>query len=104
MLHVIATIELHPGRREEFLAEFGKVVPSVRAEAGCLEYTAATEVATDIPAQAAVRPDVVVVIEKWRDLNDLKAHLAAPHMAAYREAVRAYVANVNLSVLQTVQE
>ena len=35
MIHVIATIEVAPGRREAVLAEFHKIVPLVRAESGC---------------------------------------------------------------------
>jgi len=38
MIFVIATIEVKPGKREAFLAEFNKNVPNVRAEKGCLEY------------------------------------------------------------------
>jgi quinol monooxygenase YgiN len=37
MIHVIATIGLQKGQREAFLQEFRRVVPLVRAEAGCLE-------------------------------------------------------------------
>jgi len=38
MIHVIATIELAEGKRQAFLAEFRKLVPLVKAEAGCLAY------------------------------------------------------------------
>ena len=34
MIHVIATIEVQPGRRAAFLAEFHRIVPLVRAAAG----------------------------------------------------------------------
>src|SRR5690606_8212723 len=30
MIHVIATVELHPGTRDKFLAEFRKLVPEVK--------------------------------------------------------------------------
>ena len=38
MIHVIATIEVTAGRRNDLLAECRKIVPLVRQEAGCLEY------------------------------------------------------------------
>ena len=38
MIVVLASIELNPGKREEFLAEFRRIVPLVRAERGCQEY------------------------------------------------------------------
>jgi quinol monooxygenase YgiN len=100
MIFVIATIELADGKREAFLKAFHDNVPNVLAEDGCLEYTPAADVATDIAAQPAPRENVVTVIEKWRDLAALQAHLAAPHMAAYREQVKEMVRGATLHVLE----
>lgn len=100
MIHVLATVDLVPGRREAFLAEFRQVVPLVRAEAGCLEYGPAVDLATGLAAQGPVRPDTVTVVEKWESLEALRQHLAAPHMAAYRQRVKDLVASVKLQVLQ----
>jgi quinol monooxygenase YgiN len=100
MIHVIATIELIEGKRQAFLAEFRQVVPLVRAEAGCLEYGPTIDVATDIAAQVPPRDNVVTVVEKWQSLQALQAHLAAPHMAAYRGRVKDFVSSVKLYVLQ----
>lgn len=102
MIHVVATIELQPGTRPAFLAEFQQVVPSVRAEDGCLEYGAAVDLPTKLAAQPPAREDVVVVVEKWRDVPALEAHLSAPHMNAYRERVRGYVVRSVLHVLRPV--
>jgi quinol monooxygenase YgiN len=102
MVHVIATIELAPGVRERFLAEFQRIVPDVRAEDGCIEYGAAVDCPTSIPAQPPIRPDIVVVVEKWRDVGALEAHLAAPHMTAYRGRVTDLVTSVELQVLDPV--
>jgi quinol monooxygenase YgiN len=100
MLHVIATIEVVEGKRAAFLAEFRQLVPLVRAEDGCVEYGAAIDVPTAIPAQAPVREDTVVVVEKWATLDALQAHLAAPHMAEYRQRVAGLVRSVSLQILQ----
>ena len=102
MVHVIATIELNPGVRERFLGEFQRVVPDVHAEDGCLEYGATVDRPTAITAQPPVRPDVVVVVEKWRDVAALEAHLAAPHMTTYRSRVKDLVTSVQLQVLEPV--
>ena len=99
MIHVIATVELHPGTRDRFLHEFALLEPLVRAEDGCLEYGAAVDVASGLPVQASLRPDVVIVIEKWTTLEALMAHLAAPHMKGYRERVTAHVIGTTLQVL-----
>ena len=102
MIHVIATIEIAPGKREAFLAEFRRVVPLVRAEAGCLEYGPAVDVASGLAGQGPPRADVVTVVEKWESLDALRAHLGAPHMLEYRGRVKDLVAGVRLQVLQPV--
>jgi len=43
--------------------------------------------------------NVVTIIEKWDSLEDLKTHLSAPHMLAYKENVKDIVDRVSLKVL-----
>lgn len=100
MIHVLATIQIHHGRRRDFLAELGQIVPLVQAEEGCLEYGPAIEFESRIPVQAAPRPDVVTIIEKWRDIDALTAHLSQPHMVEYRLKVRDLVDWVDLRILE----
>ena len=100
MIHVIATIELNAGTRDEFLKHFHAIVPAVHQEQGCLEYGPTVDVATGIAAQDGPRDNGVVVVEKWESVDALKAHLAAPHMQEYREKVKGLVARTTLHVLQ----
>jgi len=100
MVHVVATIELVDGKREAFLQEFHKLVPMVYAEVGCHEYGPYLDEETDIEAQGGARPNVVTVLEKWKDLPSLKAHLAAPHMGEFRERVKDMVSSVKLQILK----
>lgn len=102
MIHVLATIELRPGTRDAFLAEFRKIVSPVRAEDGCLEYGSAVDVPAALGVATASRPDVVVVVEKWASVEALQAHLVAPHMQAYRPRVKEFVERVSLQVLEPV--
>jgi quinol monooxygenase YgiN len=99
MIFVIATIEVKPGKREAFLAEFNKNVPNVRAEKGCVEYGPTIDAKTDIKAQIPLRENVVTIVEKWESLQALHAHLVAPHMATYRERVKDYVVGATLQIL-----
>lgn len=99
MIHVIATITLQPGTRSAFLEHFHRFERLVRAEDGCIEYGAAVDMASSLSAQPALRPDVVVVVEKWSNLDALRAHLDAPHMTVYRVAVRDLVVETELRVL-----
>ena len=99
MVHVIASIHVKPDCKSKFLDIFKANVPAVKAETGCIEYRPTVDVETGFAAQR-LEPDVVVIIEKWSSLDALKAHLATPHMAAYREKVKTLVSNVSLKVLQ----
>lgn len=100
MIHVLATIELHPGMRAQWLDSFRLVMPKVHAEDGCLAYEACVDVESGLAAQAAIGPDRVLIIERWRDLAALKAHAAAAHMGEHRARVKAYVKATSLQVLQ----
>lgn len=99
MIYVIATVEVKAGKREAFLAEFHKNMPNVRAEKGCIEYGPTVDATTDIKAQIPLRENVVTIVEKWESLQALHAHLAAPHMAVYRERVKDIVVGVTLQIL-----
>lgn len=102
MIIVIATVFSSPGRRADLLSEFNKVVPLVRQEAGCLEYGPAVDVETSLSAQLEPHPDRFVVCEKWESLEDLEAHLIAPHMLEYRARAKGLVDRVEIQVLQPV--
>ena len=101
MIHVLAEIRLAPGARERFLAEFRLLEPLVRAEAGCLEYVGTVDTKTAIAAQAPLRDDVVMVIEKWETEAALSAHLDAAHLIEYRKRVKGLVAGTLIHVLSS---
>jgi len=71
MIHVIAEIEVQPGKRDEFLRQFHQLVPQVLQEEGCLEYGPA-----------------------------LERHLLAPHMVQYRSQVKDLVVHTQIRVLE----
>lgn len=98
MIYVVATIDLNPGTRAAFLAEFKKNVPLVLAENGCISYAPAIDAETGFPSQFKTGPDRVTVIEQWASVEALKAHAAAPHMKTYRAAVKDYVKGLELRV------
>ena len=100
MIHVIATIEVQPGKRSEFLTQFHWVVPLVRAEDGCIEYGPAVDVQSPLAVQPPVRPNTVIVVEKWASMDALIAHTKAPHMNEYRQRVSEFVKSVSLQILE----
>ena len=100
LIHVIATIALREGCRKRFLAVFKANVPNVLAEEGRLGYCPTVDIDSGIPVQVPRRESVVTIVEAWTDLAALHRHLAAPHMAAYREQVKELVSGVTLQVLE----
>ena len=99
MINVIATINLKPGTRTEFLKIFNANVPAVLAEDGCSEYFPAIDVDADLAAQSKDE-NAVVVIEKWESLAALHAHLEAPHMVEFRKSAGDMIEGISLKVLQ----
>ena len=99
MIHVLAVITAKPGLRNTILESFRANVPAVLAEDGCIEYGAATDAEGALGIQTKYGPDTFVVIEKWRDMNALKAHAAAPHMAAYGAKTREHIAGRLIHIL-----
>ncbi len=100
MIHVIAVITAKPGQRETILALFRANVPAVRAEKGCIEYGAAIDADPALPFQTKWGPETFLVVEKWESMDALKAHAAAPHMAAYGAKTKEHVASRVIHILQ----
>lgn len=99
MIHVLAIITAKPGMREAILTEFRANMPAVHAEQGCIEYGPAIDAEGMGKIQTPFGADTFVVIEKWESMDALKAHGAAPHMAAYAAKTREMIASRVIHVL-----
>jgi quinol monooxygenase YgiN len=99
MIHVVAVITAKPGKREDILQHFRANVPAVRAEKGCIEYGPAVDAVPAPPMQTPFGADTFVVLEKWETMDALKAHAAAPHMAAYAAKVKDLIASRVIHIL-----
>jgi len=99
VIHVIAIITTKPGLRDAVLKEFRANMPAVHAEEGCIEYGPAIDAEGIGAIQTAFGPDTFVVIEKWESPAALKAHGAAPHMAAYGAKTKEMIASRVIHVL-----
>jgi len=102
MIHVVAIITAKPGQRETILKAARENLAAVRAENGCIEYGPVVD--ADAGAfQAPLGPDTFVVIEKWADMDALKAHGVAPHMKAFGAKIKDLVANRAIHVLTSAE-
>jgi quinol monooxygenase YgiN len=103
MIHVVAIITAKPGQRENILEAARANVPAVRAEDGCIEYGPTIDAEGLGGFQTKFGPDTFVVMEKWRDAQALKAHAAAPHMAAYGAKVKDMISSRVIHVLSPAE-
>lgn len=99
MIHVIAIITAKSGMRDAILKEFRANMPAVHAEKGCIEYGPAIDTPDMGRIQTQLGADTFMVIEKWESPEALKAHAAAPHMAAYAAKTKDMIANRVIHVL-----
>ena len=103
MIHVIAIITAKPGQRATILEAARANLAPVRAEDGCIEYGFTVDAEGLGSFQTKFGPDTFVFIEKWRDPQALKAHAAAPHMAAYAGKVKELIASRVIHVLSPAE-
>ena len=99
MVHVLAVIATKPGMREKVLETFNANVPAVRAEDGCIEYGATVDHHDAGDVQTKFGDDTFVVVEKWASLDALKAHMVAPHMAAYGAKIKDMMADRRIHIM-----
>ena len=99
MIHVIADITAKPGKREEILKHARANLAAVRAEKGCIEYGPVIDADNALPFQTKLGPDAFMVVEKWESMDALKAHAAAPHMAAYGAKTKEMIASRVIHIL-----
>jgi quinol monooxygenase YgiN len=99
LIHVIAVITAKPGKRSEILQHFRANVPNVHKEKGCIEYGAAVDAEHALGFQTKWGAETFLVIEKWESMDALKAHAAAPHMAAYGAKTKELIASRVIHIL-----
>ncbi len=99
MINVLASIHIKEGRLSEFLEIFKSNIPNVLKEKGCMEYVPTIDLPTGLPPQE-LDDNVVTIIEKWESLEDLQAHLSAPHMVAYGKTVKDIVDKLSIKILE----
>ena len=93
MIYVIARMELNEGCKDAILKVLETTVPLVLKEEGCIMYTPCLE------ADEENQEKYLTIVEAWENREVHKAHLAAPHMAEFREAVKDLRKNSSVKVL-----
>ena len=89
MYHIYVTYTAKPGTREEFLEQIAALGlrQAVLAEEGCLGYDY---------YRAVDDPDVLMLVELWKDRAAQQLHLTLPHMQALPPVKEQYVLETKL--------
>jgi quinol monooxygenase YgiN len=88
MVQLIITVMTRPGRAADYVAAFRELAPRVRLEKGCLEYDIYLDL-DDPRFDNEVRPDTVVLCEKWENIETLQRHTrSSAALVEFRHAVK----------------
>lgn len=103
MIHVLAFASIKPGMIDKALEVYRVLAPKVLAnEPGCLEYSPTTDFDFGLPNQEK-DPNMVVITERWKSIDDFRAHVAGPaHVAEFRAAIKEYMEKTTLKITQDV--
>jgi len=75
MVVITGTVRIREGALEAARPVMEAVLTASRAEKGCVHYAYAVDV---------LDPTVIHITEQWESEEDLRAHLATPHVALWR--------------------
>ena len=101
MIHVLAFVSIKPGMLDKALDVYRILVPKVMAnEPGCLEYSPTTDFDLGLANQEK-DPNMIVITERWKSIDDFKAHIAGPaHVVEFRAAIKEFLEKTVLKITQ----
>lgn len=95
MLTVIAKIPVKEGKMDEALAAFGELIAKVASEEGTVLYSLNRDKA---------QPDVLVVVEQYKDKAALDVHSSSPHFKAFFAAAGAFIGGKpEMSIMEQIK-
>jgi quinol monooxygenase YgiN len=78
MIIVEGSARIPEGAWDEAIAAMETMIRASREEAGCIEYAYSRDL---------LDPNLLRIIERWKDKDALVSHFAEPHMAVFRQAL-----------------
>ena len=100
---VLCRFDLKPDAdRAEYIAKTKGVLAAVRAEPGCGEYRLLGDAQTDWDKPQRFGDRTLWMLEKWHSVEELKAHLASPHMKKFGPTVSPMRTSSTFHVLEDV--
>ena len=80
MIIVTVEVDVEAGAADKVKGAIADMETATRAEEGCSLYA----FSVDISDASKIR-----VVELWRSMDDIKAHMASPHMGSFNQAMGA---------------
>lgn len=77
MIIVVSKFKTLPGHREGLLAAAAPCIEATHREEACISYVLTNDTQDE---------NSFIFVESWKSLDGLRAHLASPHLVAFREA------------------
>ena len=102
MIFVFASVKVRSECLNQALDCYRELVPAVlQCEPGCLEYVPTVDVDMGLPNQEK-DACLILVAERWRSVEDFRAHLVMPHSAAFRTTMEPLLAeNITVRVVRS---
>ncbi|UTB32765.1 MAG: antibiotic biosynthesis monooxygenase [Methanobacterium sp. ERen5] len=82
MIVVTAKMKVKPDAKYQFMVETEPLIKHTRSENGCLSYNLYTDIDD---------PNLLVMLEFWKDMDSLDAHMDSVHFKAFGEAIPKYL-------------
>lgn len=94
MVALIAKMKIKEGKMDEASELFRGLVPKVGEEEGTVGYAVCRDKAN---------PDLLVVVERYRDREAIQAHSSTPHFKEFSTAVAPLLdGKIELSILEEI--
>ena len=78
MIIAVVEVKVESGAAAQVKDAVTKMEAATRKEEGCQTYAFSVDISDDT---------TIRVIERWRSMDDIKLHMASPHMAEFNKAM-----------------
>jgi quinol monooxygenase YgiN len=102
VIYVIASIQAEEGKRDELAQAFRGVLDKVRAKPGCIEYSLALHTPSGFAGQAPYEDNVLLIVEKWRDMGALQAHISDPVYQSWFAVQWELIADASMQIMGSI--
>lgn len=95
MIIVIGRAEVDPSRIPALQPALDAMMRATWEESGCLSYSMAVENAVE---------GIVTIVERWTDIDALRAHFATPHMQAFNATIKGAARSIDVKMYDATNE